>query len=77
MKRNRKDKKTIEKILRYRIKNYSYDAIGKMFHLSRQRIHQIIKTNESNPEFKELYREMTVTHEFLNRKIRGEDMREN
>jgi len=75
MRRKRKDKKTIKKILKYRIRNFSLNAIGRIFHLSRQRIHQIINANKNNPEFKELYDQIEISQEFLKRKIKGEDIR--
>jgi len=61
--------KIIKQILKHRIRGYSLRTIGKMFHYSRQRIHQIIKENKHEPKFKNLYKEIELTQSFLRRKI--------
>ena len=62
--------KTIENILRHRIKGLTLESIAPMYHLkSRQMVHKIIEQNRSEPRYKKLYEAMDATFEFLNRKI--------
>jgi len=65
-----KDKKRLETILRYRIKGYTLQTIGKILHLTKARIGKIIEDNKNNPEFRNLYIEVDKTKAFLNRKIK-------
>jgi len=70
MKRNSNDPVIIEKILMYRIKGYSFEMIGRILHLTRQRIYQIFKKNKDKKEYKKLYEEVTKTKKFLEREIK-------
>lgn len=65
----KKDKKRTETILKYRIRGYSLDMIGKILHMTKEGIRQIIVKNENDPKLKNLYREIEKTNKFLNRNI--------
>ena len=53
------EKEKVQKILEYRLKGYSLGAIGKIFHLTRERIRQLIKKYENEPGFKTLYQRIS------------------
>ena len=60
-------KEKVKKMLGYRSQGYSLSAIGGIFHLTRERIRQLIEKYKDEPEFKLLYKKINKTWKFLNR----------
>lgn len=62
--------KTLEKLLEFRARGYSYATLAKIFRLnSRQMMEKIIKNHRNDIYLQKYYIEIDKTFKFLNREI--------
>lgn len=65
MSKKRTEKEKVREMLIFRIKGFSLSAIAKVFHFkSRERIRQLLKKYDKEPNFQILYEKIKEVQEF-------------
>lgn len=65
--KSKTEKQKVKKMLEYRARGYSLGAVGGIYHLSRERVRQLINKYRNEPGFKYLYKKIEKTWAFLKR----------